>query len=190
MAEEKKYIDETGLAAFWASVEHALTRLYQNIPEGQQIARVYQKNGRLHVEVEDFGGSTDSAKQAARGSLGVGIYHGALETTEIDRLVGESKFNHGDIVTVANNGTVDNSNPISGPVRLPVYAGDSLIRCIDGQYNYWKLLAYTTRVDNQEEPGHGVKVVTEVTKTPGDNAILVKSKKIGLYCNGNRIQFG
>lgn len=190
MAEEKQFIDKAGLEAFWASVENALTRMYPSVPEGKQIARVYQQNGRVHVAVEDFGGSTDSAKKASRSSLGVGIYHGALETTEIDRLVGKKKFNHGDIVTVANNGDVGNSNPISGDVRLPVYAGDSLIRCIDGPYNYWKLLAYTTRVDNQEEAGQGVKVVTEVAKTPGDNAIVVKSKKIGLYCNGNRIQFG
>lgn len=190
MAEEKQFIDKTGLEAFWASVENALTRMYPSVPDGKQIARVYQQNGRVHVAVEDFGGSTDNAKQAARGSLGVGIYHGALNTSTIDDWAGQKKFNHGDIVTVANNGTVDNSNPISSEVRLPVYAGDSLIRCITPEYGYWKLLAYTTRVDNQDEAGHGVKVVTEVAKTPGDNAIVVKSKKIGLYCNGNRIQFG
>ena len=180
MAEEKQFIDKAGLEAFWASVENALTRMYPSVPDGKQIARVYQQNGRVHVAVEDFGGSTDNAKQAARGSLGVGIYHGALNTSKIDEWAAQKKFNHGDIVTVANNGTVENSNPISGEVRLPVYAGDSLIRCVEPQYSYWKLLAYTTRVDNQEEAGNGVKVVTEVTKTPGDNAILVKSKKIGL----------
>ena len=190
MAEEKQFIDKAGLEAFWASVENALTRMYPSVPDGKQIARVYQQNGRVHVAVEDFGGSTDSAKQAARGSLGVGIYHGALNTSTIDEWVDQKKFNHGDTVTVANNGDIDNSNPISGEVRLPVYAGDTLVRCITPEFGYWKLLAYTTRVDNQEEAGHGVKVVTEVAKTPGDNSIVVKSKKIGLYCNGNRIQFG
>jgi len=190
MAEEKQFIDKAGLEAFWASVENALTRLYPNIPEGKQLARVYQQNGRLHVSVEDFGGATDKAKRAARNSLKVGIYHGALNTATIDAWVTEGKFNHGDTVTVANNGDIDNSNPITGEVRLPVYAGDSLVRCDADQYSYWKLLAYTTRVDNQDEPGHGVKVITSVTKTPGDNAIKVTSKKIGLFCNGNRLQFG
>ena len=175
MAEEKQFIDKAGLEAFWASVENALTRMYPSVPEGKQIAQVYQKNGRIHVAVEDFGGSTDSAKKAARGSLGVGIYHGELSTTRIDELVLDGTFNHGDIVTVANDGDVDN-----GEVRLPVHAGDSLIRCVEPQRSYWKFLVYTTRVDNQEEPGDGVKVVTEVTKIPGDNAIQVKSKKVGL----------
>ena len=175
MAEEKRYIDKAGLEAFWASVENALTRMYPSVPDGKQIARVYQKNGRVHVAAEDFGGSTDSAKKAARGSLGVGIYHGELSTTRIDELAADGKFNHGDIVTVANNGDVDN-----GETRLPVYAGDGLIRCVEPQHSYWKFLVYTTRVENQEEAGDGVKVVTEVTKTPGDNAILVKSKKVGL----------
>ena len=175
MAEEKQFIDKAGLEAFWASVENALTRKYPSVPDGKQIARVYQQNGRVHVAVEDFGGSTDSAKQAARGSLGVGIYHGELSTTRIDELVVDGEFNHGDTVTVANNGDVDN-----GESRLSVYAGDILIRCVEPQRSYWKFLVYTTRVDNQEEPGDGVKVVTEVTKIPGDNAIQVKSKKVGL----------
>jgi hypothetical protein len=175
MAEEKQFIDKAGLEAFWASVENALTRMYPSVPEGKQIAQVYQKNGRVHVAVEDFGGSTDSAKKAARGSLGVGIYHGELSTTRIDELVVDGEFNHGDTVTVANNGDVDN-----GESRLSVYAGDILVRCVEPQRSYWKFLVYTTRVDNQEEPGDGVKVATEVTKTPGDNAIQVKSKKVGL----------
>ena len=175
MAEEKQFIDKAGLEAFWASVENALTRMYPSVPDGKQIARVYQQNGRVHVAVEDFGGSTDSAKKAARSSLGVGIYHGALSTILIDELVADGKFNHGDTVTVANNGDVGN-----GEARLPVYAGDILIRCVEPQHSYWKFLVYTTRVDNQDEAGDGVKVVTEVTKTPGDNAILVKSKKVGL----------
>ena len=190
MAEEKQFIDKAGLEAFWASVENALTRMYPSVPDGKQIARVYQQNGRVHVSVEDFGGSTDSAKQAARGSLGVGMYHGTLSTTRIDELVIGKEINPGDTVTVANNGEVYKSTPISSEDRLPVYAGDILIRCVGPQYPYWKLLVYPTRIDNQDEPGQGVKVVTEVAKTSGDNTIVVKSKKIGLYCNGNRIQFG
>lgn len=196
MAEEKKYIDKAGLEAFWASVENALTRLYQNIPEGKQIARVYQKNGRLHVEVEDFGGATDEAKKAARASLKVGIYYGSMTVADINQYTSERKFNHGDTVTADDSGIVHN-----GRYNLTVNSGDTLIRdVIEGaggqKIEFWQQLAYSPVVENVDETSSPIDMVTSVTQNPDNRSqITVKTRRnVGLVYNGesgaNKISFG
>lgn len=191
MAEEKQFIDKAGLEAFWASVENALTRMYQNVPEGMQIARVYQQNGRLHVAVEDFGGSTETAKKAARASLNVGIYYGSMEVATINQFTTDKKFNHGDIVTASDSGDIHNPGDISD---IHVSDGDSVIRNVIGdgvqKISFWKRLAYTTHVKNEVDSSGSTTFVTSVTQEGND--IKVKSRDVGLnyHNDDNRISFG
>lgn len=198
--EEKQFIDEEALAAFWAKVETALTRMYGHVPDGKQVARVYQKDGRLHVEVEDFGGGTDAAKKAARASIGVGIYAASMTVADINSYTASGAFNHGDIVTADDSGDVDNGR--FSPIH--VNAGDSLIRCIisDGAGHTtatWQKLAYTTSVGNVDDPvhepagdtpQHGVNLVSSVTLDRYNGQIVASNRKVGLYCDGNRLKFG
>jgi len=196
MAEEKRFIDEAGLAAFWESVETALTRMYQHVPEGQQIARVYQRNGRLHVEVEDFGGTGDRAKKAARASLGVGVYKGYAAVSEINSRTLAGEFIHGDIITASDGGTLLNGSPVDS---IRVNAGDSVIRCVFEEsggnvVQFWQKLGYKPSVNNVTDPethgDAGVSVATSITQDAHDGTINVANRKVGLYCEGNCLKFG
>jgi hypothetical protein len=185
MAEEKKFIDEAGLTAFWSQIETALTRMYQKIPDGMQVSRIYQKNGRLHLEIESFGGATEDAKKAARKSLKVGIYESYDLVENINARTQRREFNHGDIITISTYpGIIDNPYPFES---LKVNPGDSIIRCIidgpSGHVEFWQKLAYKTYISNIVDPaddGHGINVITSVTQNESDSTIKVTNRKVGL----------
>ena len=69
--EQRQFVDKTGLEQFWDDIQIYLTRKYKELPPGMQFSRIYQENGRLHILVEPFGGSTEDCKAASRANLDV-----------------------------------------------------------------------------------------------------------------------
>jgi hypothetical protein len=204
---DQKFIDEDGLRQFWEDVQKKLTRMYPNLNAetdpagkyyGKEIARVYQKDGQVHVELGEFGGNTEDAKKASRASLKVGIYKGFALVDDINARTQQREFNHGDIITVSTySGTIVNPYPYES---IDVNPGDSVIRCIfdgsGGHAEFWQKLAYKTYVSNSgiapAEPG--INVVTSVTQNESTGTIDVVNKRVGLLYHGesgaNRISFG
>ena len=191
---DQKFIDEEGLRQFWEDVQKKLTRMYPNLNAetdpagkyyGKEIARVYQKDGQVHVELGEFGGNTEDAKKASRASLKVGVYKGYALVDDINARTQQREFNHGDIITVSTySGTVENAYPYES---IKVNPGDSIIRCIfdgsGGHAEFWQKLAYKTYVSNIDDPaddGHGINVVTSVIQNENDSTIKVTNRKVGL----------
>ncbi len=69
--EQRNFLDKDGLEQFWDDIQIYLTRKYKELPPGMQFSRIYQENGRLHILVEPFGGSTEDRKVASRANLSV-----------------------------------------------------------------------------------------------------------------------
>lgn len=106
--EQLEFADAHGLTALWSDIQKYLTRMYGDVLAGWQISRVYQKDGQLHVLVEQFGGATEERKAESRKNLGV------YSKDEIDGLVEEKadKVSHGvegNFAALGNDGNLVDS---------------------------------------------------------------------------------
>ena len=134
--EQLEFADAHGLTALWSDIQKYLTRMYGDVPAGWQISRVYQKDGQLHVLVEQFGGATEERKAESRKNLGV------YSKDEIDGLVEEKadKVSHGvegNFAALGNDGNLvdsgikPNSDPSSREFSTDVPTGGAVISIVN-----------------------------------------------------------
>lgn len=67
----KEFLDYDGLARFLADLKTYFTVNPDMKTAGQQIKHIKEENGKIVVEYESFGGTTEEEKAASRQSLGV-----------------------------------------------------------------------------------------------------------------------
>jgi len=135
--EQLEFADAHGLTALWSDIQKYLTRMYGDVPAGWQISRVYQKDGQLHVLVEQFGGATEARKAESRKNLGV------YSKDEIDDLAEEKadKVSHGvegNFAALGNDGNLvdsgikPNSDPSSNEFSTDVPTGGAVLSIVNG----------------------------------------------------------
>lgn len=182
MAEVKSFVDAEGLSTFWDQVQTALTRMYPSLPSGMQFSQIYQKDGRLHVLVEPFGGATEAAKAAARASLGVGSYKGQKTLTEMNELTQEP--NAGDQYNVVFSGTgfgtlVNQWDGEDPHTTVAILSGDNVVydregHCWDRQTGNYKtrqtatsetMAEYQTILDISQNENGEISITTQTIPT-------------------------